>query len=409
MAQNLAEAARSIPAALGMRADADQISKTAGYYVAFISLGLAGAVLGPTLPSLAGHTNSRLDEISILFVAHSVGYLIGSLIGGRLYDRVPGNPVMATALIFVAVALALAPIAPLLWLLVGVFLFMGLAAGVLDVGGNTLLVWVHGHQVGPFMNGLHFCWGLGAFLSPIIVAQAIAGSGDWSGDFSWAYWIVALLILPAALWVFRLPSPAAHIVSKDESAEGARYLQITLVSLFLFLCVSAEGAFGGWIFSYVVTLKIAAETAAAYMTSAFWGALTVGRLLAIPIAARVRPRYILLADVLGCLISVVIIMIWPQSEIATWLGALGMGLSMASAFPTTISLAGRHMTITGQATGFFFVGASLGNMGLPWLIGQRFVLDGPPVVMLSIAIDLALAIGVFFVLIAQFSRKAAAR
>jgi hypothetical protein len=53
------------------------------------------------------------------------------------------------------------------------------------------------------------------------------------------------------------------------------------------------------------------------------------------------------------------------------------------------------MTITGQATGFFFVGASLGNMGLPWLIGQRFVLDGPPVVMLSIAIDLALAIGVF--------------
>ena len=73
MTQNLSEAARSIPAALGLRADADQISKTAGYYVAFISLGLAGAVLGPTLPGLAGHTNSRLDEISFLFVAHSVG------------------------------------------------------------------------------------------------------------------------------------------------------------------------------------------------------------------------------------------------------------------------------------------------------------------------------------------------
>jgi len=403
MTQNLSETARSIPAALGLRADAGQISKTAGYYVAFISLGMAGAVLGPTLPGLAGHTNSRLDEISILFVAHSVGYLVGSLIGGRLYDRVPGHPVMATALILIAVALALAPIAPLLWLLVGVFLFMGLAAGVLDVGGNTLLVWVHGHQVGPFMNGLHFFWGLGAFLSPIIVAQTIAGSGD----FSWAYWILALLILPAALGVFRLPSPAAHTVSKDEPTEGARYVQITLVALFLFLCVAAEGAFGGWIFSYVVALKVTTEPVAAYMTSAFWGALTVGRLLAIPIAARVRPRYILLSDVLGCLASVGIIMIWPQSLVAAWVGALGMGLSMASAFPTTISLAGRHMTITGQATGFFFVGASLGNMGLPWLIGQRFVLDGPPVVMLSIAIDLALAVAVFFVLIAQFSRKAA--
>jgi fucose permease len=130
-------------------------------------------------------------------------------------------------------------------------------------------------------------------------------------------------------------------------------------------------------------------------------------LFAIPIAARVRPRYILLGDVLGCLASVGIILIWPQSLVAAWVGALGMGVSMASAFPTTISLAGRHMTITGQATGFFFVGASLGGLALPWLIGQRFVLDGPPVVMRAIAIDLALAVGVFFLLIAQFSRKAA--
>ncbi len=405
MTQNLSETARSIPAALGLRADAGQITKTVGYYVAFMALGLAGAALGPTLLDLAAHTHSRRDEISLLFVAHSVGYLAGSLIGGRLYDRVPGHPVMAAALVFIAVALALAPTVPLLGLLIAVFLLMGLAAGALDVGGNTLLVWVHGHGVGPFMNGLHFFWGLGAFLAPIIIAQAMLGSGD----ITWAYWILALLVLPAGLWVFRLPSPQAHTVSKDEPAENVRYLQIALVALFLFLCVGAEGAFGGWISSYVVVQKIAAAPIAAYMTSAYWGALTVGRLLAIPIAARVRPRYILLGDVLGCLGSVVIIMIWPQSLIAAWVGALGMGVSMASAFPTTISLAGRHMTITGQATGFFFVGASLGGMCLPWLIGQRFVLDGPPVVMLSIAIDLALAIGVFFVLIAQFSRKPVAR
>jgi len=402
MAQNLSEAARSIPAALGLRADAGQISKTAGYYVAFIALGLAGAALGPTLLGLAEHTHSRRDEISFLFVAHSLGYLAGSLIGGRLYDRVPGHPVMAIALVLIAVALVLAPAMPLLWLLVAVFSLMGLAAGALDVGGNTLLVWVHGHQVGPFMNGLHFFWGLGSFLAPIIIALVIGGSGD----ITWAYWILALLILPAALWVARLSSPVAQAASQDGPAEGVRYLQIALVAMFLFLCVGAEGAFGGWISSYVVVLDIATAPVAAILTSAYWGALTVGRLLAIPIAVRVRPRYILLADVLGCLVSVGLIIVWPQSLIAVWVGALGMGVAMASAFPTTISLAGRHMTITGQATSFFFVGASLGGMCLPWLIGQLFDPVGPPVVMLAIAIDLALAVGVFFVLIAQFSRKA---
>ncbi len=384
-------------------ADAGRIAKTIGYYVAFIGLGLAGAVLGPTLPGLAEHTQSRRDEISFLFVAHSLGYLAGSLAGGRLYDRVPGHPVMAAALAGIAVILALAPIVPLLWLLIAVFLVMGLAAGALDVGGNTLLVWVHGHRVTPFMNGLHFFWGLGAFLAPIIIAQAMLRSGD----ITWAYWILALLIFPAALWVLRLPSPPAQTLSKDDRAEGARYLQIALVALFLFLCVGTELSFGGWVFSYAVVLKVATEPVAAYLTSAFWGALTAGRLLAIPIAARVRPRYILLGDVLGCLVSAGIILTWSHSLTAAWLGALGMGVSMASIFPTTISLAGRHMTITGQATGFFFVGASLGGMCLPWLIGQLFDTVGPRVVMLAIAVDLMVAVGIFFVLISQFSRTVA--
>ena len=53
---------------------------------------------------------------------------------------------------------------------------MGVAEGALDVGGNTLLIWVHRHKVGPFMNGLHFFFGAGAFLSPIIIAQTAVRS-----------------------------------------------------------------------------------------------------------------------------------------------------------------------------------------------------------------------------------------
>jgi hypothetical protein len=41
-------------------------------------------------------------------------------------------------------------------LLAGAIFALGMAEGALDVGGNTLLVWVHQEKVGPFMNGLHF-------------------------------------------------------------------------------------------------------------------------------------------------------------------------------------------------------------------------------------------------------------
>ena len=63
-----------------------------------------------------------------------------------------------------------------------------------------------------------------------------------------------------------------------------------------------------------------------------------------------------------------------------------------------ISLAARHLTVTGQVTSWFIVGASLGSMSVPRLIGQFFESVGPQVMMLTILITLVLALGVFGVL-----------
>jgi FHS family Na+ dependent glucose MFS transporter 1 len=384
---------------------------TIGYYLAYVAVGLATAVLGPTLPGLAAQTQTQLTTISLLFTSLSLGYLIGSLQGGRLYDRVPGHPVMAMGLLIMAAMLAVVPFMSRLWLLGLAVLTLGITSGAVDVGGNTLLVWVYGRQVGPFMNGLHFCFGLGSFLSPIIVAQALRVGGD----ITWAYWALSLLILPGALWLFRLASPKAQVDSIDEAMvqrSPKRYRPtrsgrglLVLIVLFFFLYVGAEAGFGGWIFTYAVALKLGSETTAAYLTSAFWGALTLGRLLGIPLAARIRPRWILLADLVGCLISLGVLLLWSDSLAATWIGTLGLGFSMASIFPTVISLAERRMKITGQITGWFLAGSSIGGMFLPWLIGQLFDTVGPTSTVVVIALDLLVAFGVFAVLIRYSGRR----
>jgi fucose permease len=77
---------------------------------------------------------------------------------------------------------------------------------------------------------------------------------------------------------------------------------------------------------------------------------------------------------------------------------------MASVFPATLTLAERRMTITGRVTGWFFVGASLGGMTLPWLIGQLFESVGPQVTMLILFADLIIALGVYTVLIRYSNR-----
>ncbi|HEX2696315.1 MAG TPA: MFS transporter, partial [Anaerolineales bacterium] len=125
---------------------------TAAYYLSFIALGLVIAAEGPTLPQLAQHTNSRLDQISLIFLVSSLGYLVGSFIGGRVYDRVPGHRFMTVILLVMALTTALVPLAHTLTWLVIAILMLGLSKGALDVGCNTLLLWVHDDKVGPFMN-----------------------------------------------------------------------------------------------------------------------------------------------------------------------------------------------------------------------------------------------------------------
>jgi FHS family Na+ dependent glucose MFS transporter 1 len=378
-----------------------RISKTVNYFAGFVGLGMVDSALGATLLGLAENTRTDLSEISVLFVARSAGYLLGALLGGRLYDRLPGHWVMAGVIFTMALMLVLTPLMPLLWLLATVLLLLGMAQSTLDVGGNTLLVWVHRAKVGPYMNGLHLFWGLGATLSPIIISQAIS----ISGGITWAYWLLALLILPVAVWVMVLPSPSARTMAEESPTASVNHWLVALISLFFFLFVGAEISFGGWIFSYAVVMDLANPTSTDfwtseyYLNSAYWGALTVGRLVAIPLAIRFRPRFILSADLIGCLLSVAVILAWPSSLTALWIGSMGVGFWIASIFPTMISLAARHLTVTGQVTGWFIVGASLGSMIVPWLIGQFFESVGPRVMMLTILGDLILAVLVFIILI----------
>ena len=156
---------------------------------------------------------------------------------------------MVGVFVVMAAMLALAPVIPLLWLLTAVLLVLGMGQGAMDLGGNTLLMWVHRSEVGPFMNGLHFSWGVGAFLSPIIVAQAVL----ISGDITWAYWTLALLMFPVVIWLLSVPSPVApasrHV---SQSGQVNHVLLVVLIAMFLFLYVGAEGSLGGWIFTYTV-------------------------------------------------------------------------------------------------------------------------------------------------------------
>ncbi|MFZ1399466.1 MAG: MFS transporter [Candidatus Promineifilaceae bacterium] len=372
--------------------------KVIAYFFAFIALGMASAALGPTLPGLAEQTSTQLSGISFLFATRSFGYLTGSILAGRVLDRLPGHPLLMGLLLLMGVALALVPLIGQLWLLTAVMLVAGIMEAGVDVGTNTLMVWRFGEKVGPYMNSLHFFFGLGAFISPIIIAQTMLAT---DGGIRLGYWVLALMVLPAVLLFLRFPSlPIRH---RDTAVDNpkANTLLILLVAGFLFLYVGAEVSYGGWVYTYAITLGLSSSTAAAYLTSFFWGALTLGRLLSIPIAARLHPKTLLSGALGGALLSMGILLVGQSSAAALWAGTIGLGLSMSVIFPTTLSLAENTLSLSGKMTSYFFIGASLGAMIVPWLIGQLFESVGPVVTMITILITLLLAVGLFTLLIWQ--------
>jgi len=381
-----------------------KILATASYFASFVAMGVSMASLGPTLPGLAENTNSSLASIGVLFTARSLGSLLGSVWGGRVYDRIPGHGIMALMIAGMAGLTALIPHVPLLWILSAVLFVTGAVQGVLNIGGNALLVWMHGRSVGPFMSGLHFCFGLGTFITPILIAQWITQQGG----LNWIYLLLAVIILPTAAIAF-IPSPVSPTLSRADTASKADPVLISLIAL-VFGCYSgASLAYGGWIFTYATEMNLTNQTNAAYLTSVFWGALTIGRLVAIPLAVRFKPQTILRADFFGALLSLFAMLIWPKSLVAVAITSAGFGFALASIYPTTMSLSGEIMNISGKITGLFSIGNSAGSMLIPWVIGLLFESYGPPSMTVVLLLDMLLALGVLVLLARRTAPRAAGR
>jgi FHS family Na+ dependent glucose MFS transporter 1 len=345
---------------------------TAAYYTAFILLGLTIAAEGATLLQLAENTSSTLDRISLIFFFGSLGYLIGSYIGGKIYDRIPGHTFMAWVFVIFGIAVGLIPVARTIWILLAVILILGAAKGALDVGCNTLLLWVHREKAGPFVNGLHAAFGLGAFIAPLVVQLIVSATGT----IHWVYWLFAIAAFPIGIWIYSRPSPLARTVPEERKNTPLPILPLAIMVLCFAFYVGAESGYGNFIKTYTILLRLGTESDANYLNSAFWGFFTLGRLLGVWVSTRLRSISLLFLDLAGCCASLLLILSFPGSAAILWTGTILLGIFLASIFPALLALSDERMHVTGTMAGWFLVGGSIGGMSIPWAIGQAFVRVG---------------------------------
>lgn len=340
------------------------------YAIVYISVGIGISMLGPLLPFLADQVSVSLGQMGFAFTAQNLGYLIGSLSGGWLFDRVRTHRLMTLFLLVMILTGFLIPLMSWFSTLLIVLFFFGLGVGAIDVGTNLNMVWIFQSGVGPYLNALHFIFGIGAFFTPLIITTVLGWTG---GSLSWAIWALMLLFIPGLLGLVSSPSPENPAAVKTESPEKVHHVGIILMLILaIFFAVGVQIGFSGWIFSYVSESGIADIATASRITALFWASLSLGRLIAIPISKKVAPGTMVLFNFSLLTLVVIFLLIWPTHPVMMWIGAAGVGLATSILFPMLLSYAKTLVNMTGRVTGLLFLGSSLGMMILPLLLGQMF-------------------------------------
>ena len=359
-------------------------------------LGTVNNLIGPALTTLQGQVDTSVRSISALFAAQSLGYLVGSLAGGRGYDRSHGKRLFAGALFVIAAALCLVPTISSLVVLCFAFTLLGLGAGAMDVGGNTLLVWERGAAAGPYLNALHLAFGVGALAVPVLINRSLA----WRGDLRTACWTLAVLAVVAGLAVLHRDEPEPRRAHADVKRRTRPSRELALVAGFFVFAVGLELGFAGWITTYAETIHLGGANTASALTTVFWAAFTLSRLASIGIARRVSAARMVRGANLLAVAAAALLLIARDAELPVFVATALFGAAVAPQFPMMIAYAEQRITLTGIATSWFVGAAALGAFALPWLIGQLY--DGVGARVMPAAVLLAaIATTGWFVLIGR--------
>jgi len=166
------------------------VKATICYCGSFWTFGMAAAVIGPTLLELGCVTNRPVNIMSWVFFSQALSALFGSSLGGFLADRYDCNIILLYCVTSVAIYLAIIPVCHVFGVMLAFFALLGVHMGVIDTVANSVLIKIHGKKVAPRLQSLHFFYGLGALVSPVIaepfLRSACADGHFQSNIFGWS-------------------------------------------------------------------------------------------------------------------------------------------------------------------------------------------------------------------------------
>ncbi len=324
----------------------------------FIFFGVITAGLGPILPELAENTQSNLAAVGGIFTALFLGALVSQVVAGPLADRYGPKVVLVVASLVLAFGTVGFTLARTLWMMLFITFLAGLGHGSVDLSVNVLVSRIYTEKNAAVMNLLHFFFGVGAFGGPALISLSLSMVGSGLA----VLWAAALGLVIMAFLVTKVQSPDASAVQeKTQSGNVYGSLTLWLMGLVMLIYVGIENGLGGWSTTYTNQTTGLSLEKSALVTSGYWGALTIGRLLAALIGSRIAARTLLFGAFITSLAAGLIFALSTGYLVPTIVSILLISFLSGAVYPTMMSLI---ITTFSHAPGkAASIGAAMGSVG----------------------------------------------
>ncbi|MEJ3744739.1 MFS transporter [Actinomycetes bacterium KLBMP 9797] len=341
-------------------------------YFAFISLGLPDGLIGVGWPSMSPDLDVPLDAVGLLLVAGTTGYIASSVAAGFTLARLGVGRLLAGSTILASLALTGYATSPVLAMMIGCALVLGLGSGAIDSGLNAYAAAAFGPR---HMNWMHAFFGLGVAIGPLIMTSVLSAGGSWR----WGYAAVAAAqAVLATAFALTARNWAAHRPVADDAPTPPRVpirdtLAIPAVwfgALAFAVYVAVEVAAGLWAFLLLTDGRGLSAAVAGVCVSGYWASLFLGRVVQGVVAERLGGAQVLRASLIGMVAGAVLVAL-PAPGWVTVTGLAVIGFAAAPVFPlmtlTTVDRVG--VAHTDRAIGVQIGAAGLGGALLPGAVG----------------------------------------
>jgi len=341
-------------------------------YLIFISLGLPDSLLGSGWPKMQAVFSVPSSYAGYVSMTISFMTIISALLSPRMIKHFHTKWITIVSIGLTIAGLLGFSMCSRYWMLFIFAVPYGLGAGAIDASVNH---YVANNYSGSVMNFLHCFYGVGAVISPYIMALALKYA-RWNEGYSWTSYIQMFI-----LFVCIISLPLWKTNGKEEEEDHSDSVGIkealkvpavifTLIAFYAY-CAGEATCFL-WTPSYFAGTKsgLSAETIASF-GSLIFGGLMLGRLISGFISNKLGDRRLIRIGIFVELLGIIMVFLPVESYMVAAAGFVVIGTGMGPVYPAIQHMAPANFgkKYSAAVIGLQMAAAYIGSTFMPMIFG----------------------------------------